>query len=318
MNNNLSFPDAPMVLKNFLQYQLVIQGKSQNTVHEYYYDLRTFFRYLKNTFYNLSDISFEEIDIKDITIDDIKKVNLSTLYDYLSFINLNRENESRTRARKVSSLKAFFKYLVDKEEILEVNPTEKLETPKLGKTLPTHLSLDEAKKLLDTVSGPNKERDLCILTLFLNCGLRLSELIGINLKDIKDDTIRIRGKGNKERTVYLNSSCVSALANYMRLRPVDGVKDADALFISKQKRRISEQMVQVIVKKYIKAAGLDPNKYSPHKLRHTAATLLYKYGDVDIRILQEMLGHKNLNTTQIYTHIDNKEVKEAAKRHPLA
>ena len=318
MNNNLSFPDAPMVLKNFLQYQLVIQGKSQNTVHEYYYDLRTFFRYLKNTLYNLSDVNFEDIDIKDITIDDIKKVNLSTLYDYLSFINLNRENESRTRARKVSSLKAFFKYLVDKEEVLTVNPTEKLETPKLGKTLPTHLSLDEAKKLLDTVSGPNKERDFCILTLFLNCGLRLSELIGINLKDIKEDTIRIRGKGNKERTIYLNGSCVSALSNYMRLRPVDGVKDADALFISKQKRRISEQMVQVIVKKYIKAAGLDPNKYSPHKLRHTAATLLYKYGDVDIRILQEMLGHKNLNTTQIYTHIDNKQVKEAAQRHPLA
>ncbi len=318
MNNKLSFPDAPMVLKNFLQYQLVIQGKSQNTVHEYYYDLRTFFRYLKNTLYDLSNTNFEDIDINDITIDDIKKVNLSTLYDYLSFINLNRENESRTRARKVSSLKSFFKYLVDKEEILDVNPTEKLETPKLGKTLPTYLSLDEAKRLMDTVSGPNKERDLCILTLFLNCGLRLSELIGINLKDIKDDTIRIRGKGNKERTIYLNGSCVSALANYMRLRPVDGVKDADALFISKQKRRISEQMVQVIVKKYIKAAGLDPNKYSPHKLRHTAATLLYKYGDVDIRILQEMLGHKNLNTTQIYTHIDNKQVKEAASRHPLA
>ncbi len=318
MNNKLSFPDAPMVLKNFLQYQLVIQGKSQNTVHEYYYDLRTFFRYLKNTLYNLSDTNFEDIDIKDVTIDDIRKVNLSTLYDYLSFINLNRENESRTRARKVSSLKSFFKYLVDKEEILTVNPTEKLETPKLGKTLPTYLSLDEAKKLMDTVSGPNKERDLCILTLFLNCGLRLSELIGINLKDIKDDTIRIRGKGNKERTIYLNGSCISALANYMRLRPVDGVKDGDALFISKQKRRISEQMVQVIVKKYIKAAGLDPNKYSPHKLRHTAATLLYKYGDVDIRILQEMLGHKNLNTTQIYTHIDNKQVKEAVERHPLA
>ncbi len=307
--------DIPPVLKEFLQYKLVIQGNSENTVHEYYYDLRTFLRFLK--FDEYPDLTIEEVPIKDITADDLKKVTLSTLYDYLSFINISRENLAAARARKVSSLKAFFKYLTERAEILETNPAALLEMPKLKKSLPTYLNLTEANKLLEVTARLGNERDLCIITLFLNCGMRLSELIGINLKDIKEDTIRILGKGNKERTVYLNKSCKLAINNYLRVRPNEGLKDKDALFVSRNKRRISQQMVQLIVKKYITAAGLDPAKYSPHKLRHTAATLMYQYADVDIRILQEILGHENLNTTQIYTHIDNKQIKDAANRHPL-
>ena len=317
--NNTGFSDAPEVLREFLKYQLVIQGKSPATVHEYYYDLRTFMRFLltQTDTDKTQDTEFENIDIRDVDVKLLEKVNLPLLYDFLAFSNINRENDASARARKVSSLRSFFKYLTEKKELLSSNPTLKLETPKTRKSLPSYLSLEEAKKLLKAVNNSGNLRDVCIITLFLNCGMRLSELIGINLKDIKDDTIRILGKGNKERTVYLNDSCKTALSNYMRVRPSDELKDPDALFISRNKRRISEQMVQVIVKKYIEAAGLDPEKYSPHKLRHTAATLMYRYANTDIRVLQEVLGHSNLNTTQIYTHVENEQMKNAAKRHPL-
>lgn len=310
------FNDAPPVLKDFLNYQLVIKGKSKNTVREYYYDLRTFLRFLKSreTYYD----DFKKIVITDISEDLIKTVNLSVLYEYLSFVNTEMSNSATARARKVSSLRSFFRYLTEKAEILTINPALELDTPKIKKSLPKYLSLAESKKLLDCIDGENYERDYCIITLFLNCGMRLSELTNINIKDIKEDTIRILGKGNKERTIYLNKSCISAINNYLRVRPHDGVKDPDALFISREKRRISGRMVENIVKKYIKSAGLDTNKYSPHKLRHTAATLLYMYGDVDIRILQEILGHENLNTTEIYTHVENKSIKDAVKKHPLA
>ncbi len=315
------FKDVPYYVKDFLNYQTVIQGKSKNTVLEYHYDLRTFLKFLKTVLYSeaVKDLTFEEVVVTDVTLDDIKKVTLSTLYEYLSFLNTVRGNDTSARARKISSLRAFFKYMTDKAELLTENPTLKLETPKLRKSLPSYLTLDEAKKLLSAVKdGEFKERDLCIITLFLNCGMRLSELIGINLRDIKDDTIRILGKGNKERTVYLNKSCQAALNNYLRVRPREGVKDVDALFLSKRRSRISDSMVQTLIKKYIEAAGLDSTKYSPHKLRHTAATLMYNYADVDILVLQEILGHENLNTTKIYTHVDNKEAKEAVSKHPLA
>lgn len=315
------FTDVPYYVKDFLNYQTVIQGKSKNTVLEYHYDLRTFLKFLKMSLYaeSVKDLTFEEISVIDVSLDDIKKVSLSILYEYLSFLNSVRGNDTSARARKISSLRAFFKYMTDKADLIKENPTLKLETPKLRKALPSYLTLEESKKLLSAVKdGEFKERDLCIITLFLNCGMRLSELIGINLKDIKEDTIRILGKGNKERTVYLNKSCQAALNNYLRVRPRDGVLDSDALFLSKRKRRISDSMVQTLIKKYIEAAGLDPAKYSPHKLRHTAATLMYTYADVDILVLQEILGHENLNTTKIYTHVDNKEAKEAAKKHPLA
>ena len=315
------FTDVPYYVKDFLNYQTVIQGKSKNTVLEYHYDLRTFLKFLRISLYpnDVKDLTFEEISVENLSLDDIKKVSLSILYEYLSFLNSVRGNDTSARARKISSLRAFFKYMTDKADLLSENPTLKLETPKLRKALPSYLTLEESKKLLNSVKdGEFKERDLCIITLFLNCGMRLSELIGINLKDIKEDTIRILGKGNKERTVYLNKSCQAAINNYLRVRPRDGVIDSDALFLSKRKRRISDSMVQTLIKKYIEAAGLDPAKYSPHKLRHTAATLMYTYADVDILVLQEILGHENLNTTKIYTHVDNKEAKKAAKNHPLA
>lgn len=315
------FNDVPLFVREFLNYQTVIQGKSKNTVLEYHYDLRTFLKFLKVSLYNESvkDLTFEEISVTDVTIADIEKVSLSILYEYLSFLNSVRGNDTSARARKISSLRAFFKYLTDKAELIKENPTLKLETPKLRKSLPSYLTLEESKKLLNSVNpGPFHERDICIITLFLNCGMRLSELIGINIRDIKEDRIKILGKGNKERIVYLNKSCQTAINNYLRVRPKDGVLDPDALFLSKRKRRISDSMVQTLIKKYIEAAGLDPKKYSPHKLRHTAATLMYNYADVDILVLQEILGHENLNTTKIYTHVDNKEAKEAAKNHPLA
>jgi len=315
------FTDVPYFVKDFLNYQTVIQGKSKNTVLEYHYDLKTFLKFLKMSIHAdvVKDLTFEEISVTDVTLEDIKKISLSVLYEYLSFLNSVRGNDTSARARKISSLRAFFKYMTDKAELLQENPTLKLETPKLRKTLPSYLTLEESKKLLNSVKdGEFKERDLCIITLFLNCGMRLSELIGINIRDIKEDTIRILGKGNKERTVYLNKSCQAAINNYLRVRPKDGVKDPDALFLSKRRSRISASMVQTLIKKYIEAAGLDPAKYSPHKLRHTAATLMYTYADVDILVLQEILGHENLNTTKIYTHVDNKEAKEAAQKHPLA
>ena len=317
--SNMDFSDAPEVLREFLKYQLVIQGKSPATVHEYYYDLRTFMRFLRTQLDSPStkDAEFETIDIRCVDIKMLEKVNLPILYDFLAFSNINRENDASARARKVSALRSFFKYLTEKKELLSSNPTLKLETPKTRKSLPSYLSLEESKKLLETVERGGNLRDVCMITLFLNCGMRLSELIGINLKDIKEDTIRILGKGNKERTVYLNDSCKTAIANYLRVRPVDGLKDPEALFISQKKNRISDSMVQVIVKKYIEASGLDPEKYSPHKLRHTAATLMYRYADTDIRVLQEILGHSNLNTTQIYTHVENEQMKNAAKKHPL-
>jgi len=311
------FHDAPQIIKDFLNYQLVIQNKSKNTVHEYYYDLRTFFRYLKNKKNPQDDLLFEEIKIDDVDIALIKSISIGDLYGYMSFINVERDNDASARARKVSSIKAFFKYLNEKAGLIDENPTLKLETPKLRKTLPTYLTLEESQNLLKAVNGPDLERDLCIITLFLNCGMRLSELIGINISDIKQDTIRILGKGNKERTVYLNKSCNIAINNYLRVRPNDNVLDKDALFISRNKKRISNRMVQTIVKKHIEAAGLDASKYSPHKLRHTAATLMYQYADADIRVLQEILGHENLNTTQIYTHVENKQLKDTTMKHPL-
>lgn len=313
------FSDVPEILRKFLQYQLTICGKSQNTVNEYCYDLCIFLRYVVMEFnpQETKNTEFEKIDIKNISADDLKKINLSLIYNYLSYISINRENSARTRARKVSSLRSFFKYLTEKAGLLDENPAAGLETPKSGKTLPVFLSLDESKALLNTVSLNGNLRDVCIITLFLNCGMRLSELIGINLYDIKDDTIRITGKGNKERTVYLNESSKTAINNYLRVRPKDGLKDPNALFISRNKRRINEQSVRNIVKKYIESAGLDPTRYSPHKLRHTAATLMYQYADADVLVLKELLGHENLSTTQIYTHVDNKQIKNVTNRHPL-
>lgn len=315
INNN----DTPVILKDFLNYIETIKGKSINTVKEYYYDLRMFFRFLKQQ-RNLVDkiVEFNEIQISDINIDLIKTVTLSDLYSFMSFISRERDNNSSARARKVASLKSFFNYLTNKAKLLEVNPASELESPKILKRLPKYLNVEESKQLLSSVNGKHPERDFAILTLFLNCGMRLSELVGINLNNIRNDSLTIIGKGNKERTIYLNSACIAAVNDYLKVRPVNGVKDKNALFLSERKQRICNNMVQRIVKRYILEAGLDPQRYSAHKLRHTAATLMYKYGKVDIRALQEILGHESISTTEIYTHLDKQQLRDAVDSNPLA
>ena len=277
--------DAPLIVKDFLNYMLTIKGKSKNTVKEYFYDLRLFLRFIKMERKLTGETDMDKVDISDVDIDLIRTITLSDLYSFMSYISRERDNNANSRARKVASIKSFFNYLTSKARLLDYNPASELESPKIMKRLPRYLNIEESKRLLAAVEGENKERDYAILTLFLNCGLRLSELVSININKIKNDTLTVIGKGNKERTIYLNKACKSAIDAYLRVRPVDGVKDRNALFLSERKKRISNKTVQYIVKKYIKAAGLDPERYSTHKLRHTAATLMYKHGHVDIRAL---------------------------------
>jgi len=310
--------DAPVIVKDFLNYMETIKGKSKNTIHEYFYDLRTFLRFIKMHKGLVDEQDLSDIDISDVTIDLIRTITLSDLYAYMSYVSRERDNNASSRARKVASIKSFFNYLFSKANLLDYNPAAELESPKIMKRLPRYLNIEESKRLLESITGDNRERDYAIITLFLNCGLRLSELVGININKIKGDTLTIVGKGNKERTIYLNAACKRAIEAYLRVRPTEGVKDRNALFLSERKQRISQKTVQYIVKKYIKAAGLDPERYSTHKLRHTAATLMYRYGKVDIRVLQEILGHESVATTEIYTHVDNQQLRIAINSNPLA
>lgn len=313
---------APPIIRDFLTYSESIRGKSSNSIDEYYHDLQTFFRYIKMQNGLARDAkSFEEIDISDVDIALIKTVTLSDIYAFLVYCKNERDNNAATRARKGSTLRIFFRYLTSHMHLLETNPAELLESPKLKKSLPKHLTLDESKKLLSCIDGNNKERDFCIITLFLNCGMRLSELCGLNLSDIgSDGSLRILGKGNKERIIYLNSACVEALAAYLPHRPVDNVPftEKNALFLSRNRKRISNKTVQHLVYTYLEKAGFADRGLSVHKLRHTAATLMYQHGNVDIRILKDILGHANLGTTQIYTHVSDEQVKTALEANPLS
>ncbi len=311
---------TPMRINDFLNYLRTIKGKSENTIDAYKLDLIMFFRFLKLYKGMLNEnIEFEEIKISDVTDDIIKEVTLSDLYAFISFVENYRHNGSYARARKIATLKSFFKFLYGKAKIINENPASELESPKISKRNPVYLTLNESLKLLSSVEGRFKERDYCILTLFLNCGLRLSELCGINISNIKNDLLTVIGKGNKERTVYLNDACIQSIDSYLNIRKENGEKivDKDALFLSKNYTRINKRSVELMVKKYVIKAGLDKDKYSPHKLRHTAATLMYKYGGVDIRSLQMILGHENVSTTQIYTHVDSEKLREAIKSNPL-
>ena len=316
-----NFKGAPILLKDFLNYLHTIKGKSINTIQVYFYDLRIFLRFLK-VHKNIvpKSIEFNKIDISDVDEKFLETVNLSDLYAYMSFVSNQRSNSSYARARKVASLKSFFKYITNKAKLLDNNPTLELESPKIVKRLPRYLNIDESKQLLCSVDGQYNARDYAILTLFLNCGLRLSELVGINLNNIKSNTLTVIGKGDKERMIPLNAACINAIDNYKKVRSVEGVKstDKDALFLSERKQRISKSTVQYIVKKYITSAGLDPKRYSTHKLRHTAATLMYRYGHVDIRSLQELLGHESISTTEIYTHLDEQQLRDAVDSNPLS
>lgn len=312
-----NYEDIPNIMKDYLIYMRSIKNRSAATVKEYYYDLRSILRYIKRDRYNIKTDNLDEIDISDIDIEFLRNLTLSDFYNYLHYISDELNAKPVSRARKVATIKSFFNYLCNKEKILAVNPAIELESPKLGKRIPKYLNLDEAVSLLHSVDGKHKSRDYAILTLFLNCGLRLSELVNINLTHIRGDILTVIGKGNKERSIHLNGACKDAISSYLKERPVDGVKDKDALFLSSRNKRIGKRTVEVTVKKYIIQAGLDPNKYSPHKLRHTAATLMHKYGNVDIRALQQVLGHESISTTEIYTHIDSDEVRNALDNNPL-
>lgn len=316
---------APDVVRQFLIYNEAIKNKSSSSIDEYFRDLQTFFRYIKIIKGKVfEDIPFDQIKINDVTIDLIKTINVNDLYSYLVFCKDERNNNSTTRARKVSTLRQFFKYLSVQTHMIDENPAELLDSPKLKKALPKHLNLDNSLKLLNSVKesdGPNSTRDYCIITLFLNCGLRLSELCNLNVTDITTDgSLRILGKGNKERVIYLNEACRSSLLDYLKIRPNEGIPadHKNALFISRNRRRISNKTVQHIVYTYLEKTGLGGQGLSVHKLRHTAATLMYQHGGVDIRVLQNILGHENLGTTQIYTHVADAQVKSAIESNPLS
>jgi len=313
------YDGSPQTIKDFLIYMETIRGKSPKTVDEYAIDLRTFFRFIKRQRGICSaDIDFIEIPVSDVDAALISSVTLEDIYEYLVYIRGERQNNASTRARKVSSLRSFYKYASEKAGIVKDNPTRNLETPKKKRSLPKYLSLEESIEVLNGVDGVNRERDYCIFTLFLNCGIRLSELVGINLGDVYKDYIRVTGKGNKERNIYLNNACISAIESYKKVRPCEGLKDKNALFISRFMKRISPKTVQWIVNKFLAQAGLDGKGYSVHKLRHTAATLMYQQGGVDIRVLKEILGHESLSTTEIYTHLSSTQAKAAIDSSPLA
>lgn len=317
---NKEYADSPQELQDFLFYMLTIRGRSRRTVNGYHIDLRMFLRYIRKINSDkYSDLEIDEIEIETMTLSELTEITLSDVYSFLNFTMATLGNNSRTRARKVSSIRAFFKYLTVTANLMEENPVKDLEMPAIKKSLPKYLSLEESLELLTNVETANPERDYCLITLMLNCGMRVSELTGINVPDIKDNTLRILGKGNKERIIYLNDACLHAIAEYMKVRPVPPTgKDRNALFVSREGNRISVRRVQQILDECLKNAGLDGKGYSPHKLRHTAATLMYQHGNVDIRVLQELLGHEQLGTTEIYTHVSSKQLEDAASNSPLS
>lgn len=324
----MNYNDSPEILRNFLVYHETIKAHSQNTVDEYYLDLRTFFRYLKLIRGIVPPATeLEQISINDIDVNFVGSVTLNEVYDYLRFLSRERERShtskskeyglsASTRARKIATLKSFYKYLTFKVKLISENPVQFLDAPKVPKSLPKYLTLEESQRLLGAIESRNKERDYCIICLFLNCGLRISEIVELNLSDIRQDHLRILGKGNKERVVYLNDSTAAAINAYLVVRKNIDAIDKSALFLSTRRKRMSREAVHDMVKKSLLRAGLDAERYSAHKLRHTAATLMLQNG-VDVRTLQELLGHEHLNTTQIYTHVGNSELKIAAQANPL-
>ena len=319
----------PEYLNSFLNYSITILNKSPNSVKEYNYDLANFLKYMMIHFKLTNEEDYEKIDITSFTEQDLRKITLEDIHAYISHLAVDNKSKATTRARKISTIRIFFKYLSQKTNTLDINPAQNLETPKLEKRMPKYLSLEDSKKLLEAAGhedNRNYKRDYAITTLFLNCGMRLSELVGININDIdfEECKMTVIGKGNKERTIYLNKACMLAINDYLSSRPSsslikhDSKNSEKALFISEQKKRISNRTVQDIINKELKKAGLDSKNLSVHKLRHTAATLMYQYGNVDIRALQELLGHESISTTEIYTHVNNEQVRNAVESNPLA
>ena len=319
--NTAVLKNCPKLLRDFLFYMETIRGRSVKTVEAYYTDLHTFFCFMK-TYKGFCDsnLSTKDMDISDIDLEFIKSITLSDVYEYLNYTMSERENNAKTRARKVSSLRSFYKYLTTKANVLEENPIQELEIPALKKSLPKYLSLEQSLELLSHVDSSSPKRDYCMITLFLNCGIRLSELVGLNRSSVHfaAKTMTVLGKGNKERLLYLNNACIRSLEEYLKERSqIKSIKDKNALFLSSRGTRITARRVQQIIQRSLEQAGLAGQGFSTHKLRHTAATLLYQQGGVDIRVLQQMLGHVNLGTTEIYTHTSSQQLKEAAESSPL-
>ena len=319
--------DIPKILRDYLNYNANL-NKSPNTINEYRYDLVNFLKYMKFLSLNDKKIDIGDVSIKDIDSKFLNSIDLNDIYAYMSYLKNQFNDKPATRARKVASIKSFFKYLHLKAKLIDDNPAKELESPKLGKRLPKYLTLEQSTSLLDHVKNKeitgrqhdNSIRDYAMITLFLNCGMRLSELVSIDINHIKFDenVLTVIGKGDKERTVYLNKACIEAIKDYLEIRPHgDDVIDQKALFLSERKQRISKRTVQHIIKDYLKQVSGAEN-LSTHKLRHTAATLMYQYGNVDIRALQEILGHESIATTEIYTHVDNSQIREAVENNPLA
>ena len=322
-----TYQDCPQVLREFLSYHETIKGQSKRTVSEYYLDIRMFLRFVKLMRNELPvNTPLEDVPIKDVDLDFVRSISSTDVFDFLSFLANDRVPEgshddpgigSAARARKLSAIKSFYNYLSVSTKQIKENPVKDIEFPKIRRSLPKYLTLEESTALLKSVSGPNQKRDFAILMLFLNCGIRRSELVGLNLTDVYDDRIRVVGKGNKERIVYMGSSCRKAIDEYLVERNKIVLSDNRALFGSRDKNRISVTAVHRLVKKHLLEAGLDSTQFSAHKLRHTAATLMLSNG-VDLKTLQEVLGHENLNTTQIYTHVESTELKIAAEANPLS
>ena len=325
---NEEFKSFPQVLKDYASYTVTIKGNSEKTVFEYLLDLRTFFRFYltKKKELNLTDAEFEKLSIKEIDITDVRAVTQKLIIEFLMFSGLERENSPTTRMRKLSSLRSFYRYAHAKEHLVDVNPTADIDAPKKAKTLPKYLTVEEAVRLLEAIRGDTESktvvRDYAIVALFLNTGMRLSELVGLNLQSFDSELnfVKVLGKGRKERIVYLNSAARVALEDYLRIRldPKHVRTSDNAFFLSGREQRISAKTVQFIVYKYLKLAGLESKGLSVHKLRHTAATLMYQSGKVDIRVLKDILGHEQLNTTQIYTHVVDRNLEEAVEQNPLS
>ena len=315
------YHDCPQVLKNFLNYHETIKGQSKLTISEYYLDLRMFLRFMKLMRNEMSlDTPLEDVPIKDIDEKFLESITTSEVLDFLSYLSSERSEhgfEASSRARKLSAIKSFYKYLTVRTKLIQENPVADLEYPKLRKSLPKYLTMEQSAALLQAVSGPNAKRDYAILMLFLNCGIRRSELVNLNITDVYEDRIRVVGKGNKERFVYFGTPCRKAIDAYMDERNKKILTDNKALFGSRNSNRISTDAVHRLVKKALLQAGLDSTQFSAHKLRHTAATMMLS-GGVDVKTVQEVLGHENLNTTQIYTHIENTELKLASQANPLS
>ncbi len=310
--------ECPDFLNEYIFYLRVVKGRAETTIEEYFINIRMFLRYIRMIKED-PDMPFECISIKDFTVQMLKEITLKDIYDFEYYLAEERKNKNAAVARKTAALKSFFNYLYKRANLIDSNPAVDIERPAVKKALPKYLTLEESIRLLATESFENPERDYCMLVLFLNCGMRLNELVSINIGDIDfiEKKLLLKGKGSKQRMIYINDACVEAIETYIKSRK-NPPEEPNALFLSRKKRRISRRRVEQIIEKLIKQAGLENRGISPHKLRHTAATLMYQHGNVDTLVIKEVLGHASIATTEIYTHLSDENKKSAAEKNPLA